>query len=89
MIEAITEDAAAKEDVFRRATALPQVLASNTSSIPITALAAAAGRADRVDRDCTSSTPCRCMKLVEVIRAIQTSEREAIGRARPRAGKDR
>src|SRR5689334_21914833 len=37
MIEAISEDAAAKEDVFRRAdTALPSqaILASNTSSIP-------------------------------------------------------
>ena len=43
MIEAISEDAAAKEDVFRRADlVLPAgaVLASNTSSIPITSLAA-------------------------------------------------
>src|SRR3954451_20125127 len=51
MIEAVVEDAAVKEDVFRRAdAALPAqaVLASNTSSIPITSLAAATGRPDRV-----------------------------------------
>ena len=44
MIEAVVEDADVKEDVFRRADAvLPEeaVLASNTSSIPITSLAAA------------------------------------------------
>src|SRR5579862_7665187 len=43
MIEAITEDAEAKEELFRRAdSALPAeaILASNTSSIPITSLAA-------------------------------------------------
>src|SRR5260221_612345 len=41
LIEAITEDAAAKEDVFRHADeVLPAhaILASNTSSIPITSL---------------------------------------------------
>src|SRR2546430_6409292 len=51
MIEAVVEDAAVKEDVFRRADAtLPAgaVLASNTSSIPITSLAAATGRPERV-----------------------------------------
>src|SRR2546421_12245337 len=42
MIEAITEDAGAKEDVFRRADSMLRpgaILASNTSSIPITSLA--------------------------------------------------
>src|SRR5947209_3664141 len=51
MIEAVIEDAATKEDVFRRADeTLPPdaVLASNTSSIPITSLAAVTSRADRV-----------------------------------------
>src|SRR5687767_8797151 len=46
MIEAVVEDAATKEDVFRRADAtLPPeaILASNTSSIPITRLAAVTG----------------------------------------------
>jgi 3-hydroxybutyryl-CoA dehydrogenase len=51
MIEAVVEDAAVKQEVFRRADELlPEdaVLASNTSSIPITSLAAATGRGDRV-----------------------------------------
>ena len=51
MIEAVVEDSAVKEDIFRRADdVLPaeSVLASNTSSIPITSLAAVTGRPDRV-----------------------------------------
>src|SRR5262245_7993997 len=51
MIEAVVEDATVKEDVFRRAdeTLPPEaVLASNTSSIPISSLAAATGRPERV-----------------------------------------
>src|SRR5262245_23122209 len=44
LIEAVVEDAAVKQELFRRADAiLPAgaILASNTSSIPITSLAAA------------------------------------------------
>src|SRR5439155_20204061 len=51
MIEAITEDRAAKEDVFRRADELlpaEAILASNTSSIPITSLASATKRPELV-----------------------------------------
>jgi len=47
MIEAVIEDAEIKKDIFRRAdeTLPPEaILASNTSSIPITSLAAATGR---------------------------------------------
>src|SRR5262249_60003022 len=47
MIEAVVEDAAVKEDVFRRADATPPpeaVLAPNTSSIPISSLAASTSR---------------------------------------------
>ncbi len=79
MIEAITEDAAAKEDVFRRADgALPAdaVLASNTSSIPITSLAAVTGRPDRVI-GMHFFNPVPVLKLVEVIRAVQTSDATA------------
>jgi 3-hydroxybutyryl-CoA dehydrogenase len=51
LIEAVIEDAAVKEELFRRADGLlpgGAVLASNTSSIPITSLAAVTGRPDRV-----------------------------------------
>src|SRR5256714_13285392 len=50
MIEAVVEDAAVKEDVFRRADErLPPeaILASNTSSIPITSLAAVTSPPER------------------------------------------
>ena len=75
MIEAINEDAAAKEDVFRRADAAlpePAILASNTSSIPITSLAAATDRPDRVI-GMHFFNPVPVLKLVEVVRAVQTS----------------
>src|SRR5919198_365560 len=51
MIEAVVEDAAVKEEIFRRADeVLPPnaILASNTSSIPITSLASATSRPERV-----------------------------------------
>jgi 3-hydroxybutyryl-CoA dehydrogenase len=76
MIEAITEDAAAKEEVFRRADELlpPEaILASNTSSIPITSLAAVTLRPDRVV-GMHFFNPVAVLKLVEVIRAVQTSD---------------
>jgi 3-hydroxybutyryl-CoA dehydrogenase len=79
MIEAIVEDAAAKEDVFRRAdAALPghAILASNTSSIPITSLAAVTGRPERVI-GMHFFNPVPVLRLVEVIRAVQTSDETA------------
>jgi 3-hydroxybutyryl-CoA dehydrogenase len=79
MIEAITEDAAAKEELFRRADAtLPAdaILASNTSSIPITSLAAATGRPERVI-GMHFFNPVPVLNLVEVIRAVQTSDETA------------
>src|SRR5581483_7362801 len=79
MIEAIVEDAAAKEDLFRRAdSALPDdaVLASNTSSIPITSLAAVTERPDRVI-GMHFFNPVPVLRLVEVIRAEQTSDATA------------
>jgi len=79
MIEAITEDSAAKEDLFRRADeALPAgaILASNTSSIPITSLAAVTSRPELVI-GMHFFNPVPVLKLVEVIRAVQTSDETA------------
>jgi 3-hydroxybutyryl-CoA dehydrogenase len=79
MLEAVIEDAGVKQDLFRRADEiLPDdaVLASNTSSIPITSLAAATQRPDRVI-GMHFFNPVPVLKLVEVIRAVQTSDETA------------
>ena len=79
MIEAVIEDAATKEDVFGRADeALPPeaILASNTSSIPIGSLAAVTSRPDKVI-GMHFFNPVPVLKLVEVIRAAQTSDETA------------
>jgi 3-hydroxybutyryl-CoA dehydrogenase len=79
MIEAVVEDAAVKEEIFRRADGtLPRqaVLASNTSSIPIGQLAAATGRPDKVI-GMHFFNPVPVLKLVEVIRGRETSDATA------------
>jgi 3-hydroxybutyryl-CoA dehydrogenase len=79
LIEAVVEDAAVKEELFRRADrVLPDgaVLATNTSSIPITTLAAVTGRPERVI-GMHFFNPVPVLKLVEVIRAEQTSDETA------------
>jgi 3-hydroxybutyryl-CoA dehydrogenase len=79
LIEAVVEDAATKEDVFRRADAvLPEgaVLASNTSSIPITSLGAVTERPDRVV-GMHFFNPVPLMGLVEVVRGLETSDETA------------
>ena len=76
MIEAVVEDAAVKEDVFRSAdSALPDwaILASNTSSIPITSLGAVTRRPDRVI-GMHFFNPVPVMGLVEVVRGLETSD---------------
>ena len=76
MVEAVVEDADVKLDVFRRADAtLPSeaVLASNTSSIPISSLAAATQRPDRVI-GMHFFNPVPVLKLVEVVRGRDTSD---------------
>ncbi len=76
MIEAVVEELAVKEDIFRRADgALPAaaVLASNTSSIPIGSLAAVTSRPDRVI-GMHFFNPVPVMALVEVVRARETSD---------------
>ena len=79
MVEAVVEDAGVKEDVFRRAdeTFPPEaVLASNTSSIPISSLAVATGRPDRVI-GMHFFNPVPVMALVEVVRGRETSDETA------------
>jgi 3-hydroxybutyryl-CoA dehydrogenase len=76
MIEAVVEDAAVKEDVFRRADELlpPEaVLASNTSSIPISSLAAGTSRPDRVI-GMHFFNPVPVLELVEIVRGRETSD---------------
>jgi 3-hydroxybutyryl-CoA dehydrogenase len=79
LIEAVVEDFEVKAAVFREADAtLPAeaVLASNTSSIPITSLAAATGRPEQVV-GMHFFNPVPVLKLVEVVRAMQTSDETA------------
>jgi 3-hydroxybutyryl-CoA dehydrogenase len=79
MIEAVVEDAAVKGDVFRRADevfAPEAILATNTSSIPITSLAAVTDRPDRVI-GMHFFNPVPVLQLVEVIRGLQTSDETA------------
>ena len=91
MVEAVVEDAAAKEDVFRRAdTTLPPeaILASNTSSIPITLLASVTARPDKVI-GMHFFNPVPVLSLVEVVRGRETSDEtaEAITRLAEELGK--
>jgi 3-hydroxybutyryl-CoA dehydrogenase len=79
MIEAVVEDARAKEELFRLADqTLPgeAILASNTSSIPISSLAAATGRPQRVI-GMHFFNPVPVMALVEIVRAPSTSDETA------------
>jgi 3-hydroxybutyryl-CoA dehydrogenase len=79
MIEAVVEDAAVKGELFRRADeVLPAaaILASNTSSIPITSLAAVTQRPERVI-GMHFFNPVPVLRLVEVIRGLQTSDETA------------
>jgi len=79
MIEAVVEDAAVKEEIFRRADdVLPSdaTLASNTSSIPITSLAAVTSRPQQVI-GMHFFNPVPVLKLVEVIRGLETSDETA------------
>ena len=76
VIEAITENFEAKRELFKRLDAICRettILASNTSSIPITRMAAATKRPDRFI-GMHFFNPVPVMPLVEVIRGRETSE---------------
>ena len=76
VVEAATENLTLKLDIFSKldAAAKPEaIIASNTSSISITKLAAATKRADRVI-GMHFFNPVPVMALVELIRGLQTSD---------------
>jgi 3-hydroxybutyryl-CoA dehydrogenase len=75
-IEAVLEELAVKTALFRKLDAIlpaDAILASNTSSISITELAAVTGRADRVI-GMHFMNPVPVMSLVEIIRGLATSD---------------
>jgi 3-hydroxybutyryl-CoA dehydrogenase len=79
MIEAVVEDFDTKAEVFRRADQTLDegaVLASNTSSIPITSLGSVTDRPDRVI-GMHFFNPVPVLKLVEVVRGRETSDETA------------
>jgi 3-hydroxybutyryl-CoA dehydrogenase len=76
LIEAATENIELKKKLFReldQAARPGAILASNTSSISITLLAAATSRPDQVI-GMHFMNPVPLMKLVEIIRGLQTSD---------------
>jgi 3-hydroxybutyryl-CoA dehydrogenase len=76
VVEAIFENQVAKKDLFTRLDGVAKpgiVLASNTSSISITRIAAATHRPERVI-GMHFMNPVPVMKLVEVIRGLGTSD---------------
>ncbi len=75
-IEAATENMEIKLNIFRKLDAiLPKhaILASNTSSLPITEIAAVTGRPERVI-GMHFMNPVPMMQLVEIIRGLATSD---------------
>ncbi len=76
VIEAIIENVEAKEELFRALDGIcPErtILASNTSSLPITTIASFTGRPEKVI-GMHFMNPVPVMKLVEVIRGLATSD---------------
>lgn len=75
VIEAVFEDLRIKQELFRRLDAICSpgcFFATNTSSLPISAMAAASGRPERL-AGMHFFYPAPTMKLVEVVPALQTS----------------
>jgi 3-hydroxybutyryl-CoA dehydrogenase len=78
-IEAVFEDINVKQEVFRKLDAALQpnaILASNTSALPATPLASVTSRPDKFIIIHFHQPPT-VMRLIEVVRAIQTSDETA------------
>ena len=76
VVEAVVEEAAVKKELFERLDDLTPpktILASNTSSISITEIAAATKRPDQVI-GMHFMNPVPIMKLIEIIRGLATSD---------------
>jgi 3-hydroxybutyryl-CoA dehydrogenase len=76
VVEAVFESFDVKKEIFEKLDKVCKkdaILATNTSSIPITQIAAVTGRADRVI-GMHFMNPVPVMKLVEIIRGIATSD---------------
>ncbi|MEZ5359049.1 MAG: 3-hydroxybutyryl-CoA dehydrogenase [Candidatus Zixiibacteriota bacterium] len=76
VVEAVFENLDVKLDIFRKLDSIcapDTILASNTSSLPITQLAGVTKRADKVI-GMHFMNPVPMMKLIEVIRGIATSD---------------
>jgi len=76
LVEAIAEDEERKRELFRRLDAIlaqDAILASNTSSISITTLAACVRRPERV-LGMHFMNPPPVMELLEIVRGLQTSD---------------
>lgn len=76
VIEAVIENMEVKKEIFQQLdviTSPETILATNTSSLPITEIAAATSRPEKVI-GMHFMNPVPVMKLVEVIRAIQTED---------------
>jgi 3-hydroxybutyryl-CoA dehydrogenase len=76
VVEAVIENIAIKADIFKKLDAIcppHTILASNTSSLPITEIAAVTNRPEKVI-GMHFMNPVPVMKLIEVIRGLATSD---------------
>jgi 3-hydroxybutyryl-CoA dehydrogenase len=92
IVEAVVEDLEVKQGLFRSLDGLctaDTIFASNTSSLPITELAAAVARRDRVV-GLHFFNPVPVMGLVEIVRTIETSQAtlDAVEAVAHRLGKE-